>query len=650
MYLGVAYYPEYWDQNMIDDDLQRIKEMGANIVRIGEFSWHLMEPKEGEYDFSYFDQVIQKAKGHGLKVIFGTPTATFPAWLAKKHPTILSKDEWGHTRVFGGRRQYCYNSKVYQSYSTKIVERLVDHYKNEEAIVAWQIDNELGHEGSDFCYCEQCQIGYQEYLEEKYEEIEELNQRYGTIFWGQTYNEFSEIPIPMPTITTHNPSLRLDWARYRSHSINRFGKMQIDIVNQYKGQHQEVTHNFYGGFFEKAYDQNVLAEQLDFVSYDNYPVWGGMSKPLAPAQIAMTLDYIRGLKGKNFWIVEEIIGAQGHNVIGYLPRPNQAKMWAHQAMGHGCENLLFFNWRSMTRGSEQFCYGIIDHDDEEGRKYQEVKSFYKEIGLYEEVIRSKIISEIAILYDFDNIWSWEFQQQSSDFHFTDELVRLYTPFYQLNTNIDVINTHKSFLDYRIVVVPVMQIIDEELASRCNEFVKNGGILIFSFRSGIKDRDNNIHFKQMAPGYIREIAGIRIKETEALALNQMVEIVGEKGFAGKIGHCSVWRDLIEPITAMTLYRYNDKFYQDKACVTVNDYGKGKVYYIGGGIDSDNLIEIMRRIVRDHHIHFIESPEGLEVYRRISNNEEWLFINNHTDQKVIFKGIEIKAFGSKIIKGT
>lgn len=256
------------------------------------------------------------------------------------------------------------------------------------------------------CYCEECQSKFLEFLKYKYKDIENLNKTYGTIFWGQTYNDFSEIPLPKPTITTHNPSLRLDWARFRSYSIKGYGKIQIDLVKQLKGNHQQITHNFFGGFFEKAYDQNALSEHLDFVSYDNYPVWGGLREPLKPGHIAMTLDYVRGLKNENFWIVEELMGAQGHNIIGYLPRPNQAKMWVYQAIAHGCENMLFFRWRGMTRGAEQFCFGIIDHDNEEGRKYEEVKSFMKDIDHYEDIIKSEIKSDIAILYDYDNIWSW----------------------------------------------------------------------------------------------------------------------------------------------------------------------------------------------------------------------------------------------------
>jgi beta-galactosidase len=648
MYLGVDYYPEHWPKEMLEEDIQGIKELGANIVRIGEFAWHLMEPREGEFDFSFFDHVIAKLKEKGLLVMFGTPTATFPAWLAKKHPDILSKDENGNMRVFGGRRQYCFNSKVYREYSARITRKLVEHYKDEEAIIAWQIDNEFGHEGSDMCYCEQCHRAFQQFLKGKYKTIEALNEAYGTIFWGQTYNDFSEIPIPKKTITTHNPSLQLDWARFRSYSVNSYAHEMTQIVRKYKGEHQLVTTNVSGGFFNKWFDHEDNVKFMDFVSYDNYPVWGGLMEPIPPAAIAMTHDFNRGLLGKNYWVVEELMGAQGHHVIGYLPRPNQAKMWSYQAFAHGCTDMLYFRWRGMNKGAEQFCYGIVDHSNRRGRKYQEVQSVFADIVQYEHVLQSEIKADIAVLYDYDNIWSWRFQPQSEGFDFTNELLRLYTPFYELNAHIDVIPVTRDFSKYKVLLVPVLQIIDEELGKRFEEFVKNGGTVIFSFRAGLKDKHNNIHFKKVLPGYVREITGIEIHEVESLSSTQSVTIIGEGKFIGKTSECFVWRDLITPITAEVLYRYEDPFYSE-AAVTKNRYGNGTVYYIGGGIASDVLQEIAKEVVSSNGIWHVQSEEGVEVYQRTYENQVYLFVMNHTSEVKWFQGIELQPYESKIVKG-
>ncbi|TCS77766.1 beta-galactosidase [Tepidibacillus fermentans] len=646
MYLGVDYYPEHWPKEMMDEDIKGIKELGANIVRIGEFAWHMMESKEGNFDFTFFDDVIARLKKEGIKVIFGTPTATFPAWLAKKFPFILSVDENGDTRVFGGRRQYCFNSDIYRKYSARITEELVKHYKDESAIVAWQIDNELGHEGSDMCYCDQCHVKFQEFLKEKYESIDELNERWGTIFWGQTYNDFSEIPIPKKTITTHNPALQLDWARFRSFSVNSFAHEMISIVRKYKGKHQQITTNVSGGFFNKWFDHAENVKPLDFVSYDNYPVWGGLSESIPPAAIAMAHDFNRGLLGKNYWIVEELMGAQGHTVIGYFPRPNQAKMWSYQAFAHGCTDLLYFRWRGMTKGAEQFCYGIVDHDNNYGRKYQEVQSVFNDISQYEEVLRSDINADIAVLYDYDNIWSWRFQIQSEGFDFTNELLRLYSPFYEWNTQIDVIPIERDFSKYKVLLVPVLQIIDEQLAERFRKFVEDGGTIIFSFRAGLKDKNNNIHFKKPLPGYIRDLAGITIHEVESLSNNRSVPVI-EKSI-GKRYEMSVWRDLIKPDTAEVIFKYGDEFYQEMAAVTRNKYKKGMVYYIGGGLETTALQEIAKEIIDRHDIWHIESEKGVEVYKRISKGMTYLFILNHSSETKMFQGKQLPPFASMVVR--
>ncbi len=638
MYLGVDYYPEHWPVEMMDEDMRRMREMGCNIIRIGEFAWQKMEPIEGQFDFSFFDQVIAKAKAHELKVMFGTPTATFPAWLAKTHPSILAQEMNGEVRVFGGRRQYCYNSRVYQQYTEKIVSKLVKHYANEPAIIAWQMDNEIGHEGSDQCYCEQCHLSFQDYLRDVYEnDIGRLNEAYGTIFWGQTYTDFAQIPMPVHTVTTHNPALRLDWARFRSDSINAFAKMQIDLIKAHRGAHQQVTHNLFGGFFNRAYDQNVMAAELDFVSYDNYPVWGGLKEPLKPAEIAMTLDYIRGLKQQNFWIVEQLMGAQGHNHIGYLPRPKQAQLWAYQAMARGCDNMLFFRWRGMDRGAEQFCLGILDIDNETGRKYREVQEFMHDVA-QQPSLSTPIHADVAVLYDYDNIQSWAIQQQSDVFDFTQELMRLYAPFHAANVMTDVISTAKDFSGYKVVVLPVMQIMDESLAQRLRAFVAGGGVLLMGYRSAIKNRQNNLHRFMPTPAFIHDLLGGRVRESESFGNGISAPVVAKGGYPRAVA--TVWRDMIEPSEgAQVLYHYDDKFYKDYACVTVNAYERGFVYWVGAGLDETTMSDVVGRVLEQAGIADKTVVDRLERIERGDGQNSMAWYLNHTShpQTVEFRTI-------------
>lgn len=641
MYLGVDYYPEHWDVSMIDEDLDRIVATGANTIRIGEFAWHMIEPMEGQFDFSYFDNFIKKAKIKGLNLIFGTPTATFPAWLALKEPSILSEDINGNKRVFGGRRQYCFNSPIYLKYANRITRELVKHYKDEQAIVAWQVDNEFGHEGSDMCYCSLCHKGFQAYLNQVYDAIEGFNTRSGTIFWGQTYNEFTEIPIPKKTITSHNPTLQLEWARFRSECINKFALNLIELVRCHKGGHQVVTHNYFGGFFNVHYDQVAMSQALDVVSYDNYPVWGGLEEPISPGHIGMTHDYMRGLKGQKFWILEELMGAQGHKDIGYLPRPNQGKLWAYQAMARGCTSMLFFRWRTMTRGAEQFCLGILDANNRDNQKLEEVTAFFKDIRQYEEVLNQPIESQVAVLYDYDNRWSWGGQPQSASFDFTNEFLRLYEGFYAQNVQIDVIPTIRDFSQYKVLVLPVMQIIDDTLAKRLKDFARAGGVLLFSFRAGIKDKDNNLYFGQIAPCKIADLCGIEIEAYESLGKGTKVPIRGGNGLS-VVYTASVWRDLIRLTTAESIMTYDDDFYRGYDAVTKNSYGKGYAYYIGCGLEEKAINALIKKIIQSHDIEYLDAPKGVEVIKRGAVNKGITMIMNHNAFSLTYDGIDLAPY--------
>ncbi len=642
MYLGVDYYPEQWDLELMNEDLDNIVELGSNVIRIGEFAWHMMESTEGNYDFSFFDNVIEKAKAKGLYVIFGTPTATMPAWLAKKHPEVLSEFEDGTKRVFGGRRQYCFNSKTYINFTKKIVTKLVEHYKDEKGIVAWQIDNEFGHEGSDMCYCDECKNAFREFLKQKYNNnIQKLNDIWGTRFWSQTYNDFDEIPVPAKTITTHNPSLRMEWELFREKSVVDYNKLQYDIIKTVI-PNTTVFHDFPGGFFDKHYDYSKVARDIDVVAYNNYPVWGGQREPIPPYEIACGLDFMRGAKRQNFWITEAIMGAQGHDVIGFLPRPNQAKMWSYQAMAHGCSSLMYFRYRGATKGAEQYCYGIIDTDNTKRRKFNEVKTFFNEMKKNEELIETNIKSDVCIIYDYESMASFRIQKQSALMDYKKEVLRLYKPFFESNVSVDIIPSYEDFSQYKVLLVPVMIIQKLEVQERIKAFVKSGGRVVFSFRTALKDEYNNLTLNKFAPINYDDLVGAFVAEIESLQEGQNVTIKGNEEYNSIVGNGEVFRDMLKTVTAKTLFSYTDDFYLDFSAITVNTYGEGEAYYIGCGIDDTTMAIIAQRIISSCSIKTIDSPSGVEIVRRNLNDEEYLFIINHNNTRVTFDHRQLEPF--------
>lgn len=647
MLLGVDYYPEQWDISIMEEDLANIKELGSNVIRIGEFAWHLMEKEEGKYDFSFFDTVIKKANEYGLKVIFGTPTATIPAWLVRKYPEILSEFENGEKRTFGGRHIYCFNSEVFYKYSEKIIRELANHYKDEKNIVAWQIDNEFGHEGSDECYCPKCHRAFQEFLRNKFNNsIDELNKTYGTTFWSQEYNSFEEIPVPKKTITTHNPALRLDWERFRSKSIVDYSNFQVELLKSIIPD-CVVIHDFPGGGLDKHVDYSKVAQKLNVVAFNNYPVWGGQKEPIPPHEIAFGLDYIRGLKRENFWITEAIMGAQGHDITGFLPRPNQAKMWSCQGMARGCSSLIYFRYRGATKGAEQFCYGILDADNKKRRKFYEVKDFFHNIIKYEDILEQPIKSKVAMVYDYDSLASFRIQKQSILLDCHQEMKKFYKPFYDSNIMVDIISEDKDFSEYKILILPVMIIWKRELTEKVKEFAKNGGIVVMTYRTAVKDIDNNLTLGEMLPVGYNDFVGAYVEEIESLQEYNSLDLEGEGVFNEIKGKGGVFRDMLVSKGAEVLFRYNDKFYDTFSAVTKNSYGKGKVYYIGCSPEEAILKLIVDDILNSAELSKILSPDNVEIVVRENGDKQIKIYINHNDYEVKVENICLKPFEYKII---
>lgn len=646
MWLGVDYYPEQWDPALMEADMDAILELGGNVIRIAEFSWHLLEKTEGCYNFSFFDGVVAKAKEKGLKVIMGTPTAAIPAWLAKKHPSILSEFEDGRKRAFGGRHVYCFNSPEMYAYSEKIIRALAGHYKGEKQIIAWQIDNEIGHEGSDLCWCPQCRRAFQKYLAEKFSgDIDRLNDTYGTTFWSQEYNGFDEIPLPSQTITTHNPALRLDWERFRSKSIEDFMDFQARLIRQADPE-AVIIHDFPGGGLDKHVSYADVAKSLDVAAYNNYPVWGGQKEPLPPHKIAFELDYIRGLKQKNFWITEAIMGAQGHDVTGFLPRPGQAKMWSYQGMAHGCTSILYFRYRGASKGAEQFCYGVIDADNVKGRKFYEVQSFFRDIRQYALALEAPIRSDVAIVYDYDSLASFRIQRQSVLLDCRNEMKKLYKAFFDVNVPVDVIPADAGFSGYKVVLLPQMIITKPEFRARAEAFVQKGGTLVLTYRNAVKDADNNIPFGQVIPVGYAGLAGVTVTETESLQDLDAFPLVGVGAFTGSQGRGGIFRDMLAVRDAEVLYRYGDPFYQENAAVTRRRQGGGTVYYLGCGMEEALTARLMGQIIRDSAIETIPSDDGVEVILRGGEPQRIRMYINHNDREAAAGGVTLKPFECRI----
>ena len=468
-------------------------------------------------------------------------------------------------------------------------------------------------------------------------DVFKLNDTFGTAFWSQEYNSFEEIPLPNATITTHNPALRLEWERFCSEKLVDFIRFQADLLHELLPG-AVVMHDFPGGGLTKHVSYADVAACLDQLAFNNYPVWGGQKEPLPSSEIAFGLDYIRGLQGKNFWITEAIMGAQGHDITGFLPRPNQAKLWSWQGMAHGCDGLMYFRYRGATKGAEQFCYGILDADNVPRRRFFEVQSFFREVREYQDVLTAPVHSDVAILYDYDSLASFRIQQQSLLLDCETEMKRLHGVFFRAGQSVDILPVDRDFSGYKIVVVPNMIVTDEAFALRLKRYVAAGGCAVVTYRTAVKDRNNNLTFGKVLPVDCSELLGLHIEETESVQEYDCIPLISDNGS----GTAGIFRDMIVPDRAEVLYRYNDTFYQQYAAITRNELGEGRAYYLGTTPDAAILEQVLGEAMTWAGLTVEHLPEGVELVTRSSGERTVRFVLNHNENAVTARGLTLAPF--------
>lgn len=695
--LGVDYYPEQWAVDDMMADMTAIRtDLGADFIRIGEFMWHSLEPQDGVFDFKFLDEVIAAAEKLELEVMLGTPTATIPAWLYEGFPDVFasgpdSGDGYAAAKpAFGGRRQASFHSQAYLSHAKRIVTKLAERYGKRKVVAFWQIDNELGNEQSDLDFSANAQTAWRTWLSKKYGyDIGALNRLWGTVFWSTTYDSFEQISLPTFTRpggalqgeeefrSNMNPALLLDYRRFRADALTEFSTMQVHLLRD-AGVVGCITTNANGGYWGRALDNNAVNAEMDFPAFDNYPVWGGSLAPDTPATVAMMLDTVRGWtsqkdRSAGFMIAEQLIGAQGHDIIGYTPRPNQIIAWSAQTFLHGATSLAFFRYRAAVTGQEMFCYGILDHSTPrgQGRKWREAKQFYSLARIYEGIWLGPLLPQVALIYSIDSIFSWNAQPQSTAFDYSVEAHRLYYPFWRNGAAVDVITdnrvlqTYSSaealFKRYAILLLPAPMIVPDALIPILEGFLDRGGVIWCSFRADLKDGSNAV---RRSSSRLADLAGVQIEEIESLnkpssvALHPLAALANGGGTPLENTSARVWRDglrIVEGKGAKALWVYTDRFFGGLGLTAVsqrifpNSLGAssdGSLIYFGSGVDPEALLPLASTTLSQKkvpHVGQSASNQVEQLLRQDVDGHVWrIAINYGEDSSVASDGSKLEPY--------
>lgn len=633
--IGVDYYPEHWPREMWEKDADRMKECGVTIVRMAEFAWCRLEPEEGIFEFSWLDEIVSIFSNRDIDVFLCTPTCTPPLWLFEKYPEVIQVGADGHTIPIGIRGHRCMNHPVYREKCEKIIREMVTHYREQKAVIGYQIDNELE---ANHCRCSVCEEKFRNWMKKKYGTVEAINRAYGNVVWSGEYSAFSQVKPPMGEhIKWQNPSLTLDFNRYASESTIEYLEFQRTLIHSIDPDALITTNNW---LCENMPDFYKMFENLDFVSYDNYPATQLPKDNETLYSHAFHLDLMRGIKRQNFWIMEQLSGMIGSwTPMSHTSQKGMLKGYALQAIAHGADAVIHFRWRTGTSGAEMYWHGILDHSNVPGRRYQEFSDLGKTVKELDELKGTKIKNQIALLYGSDQEYAFKLQHQAEGMYYMEQLKSFHDAFTAIGLGVDIINEFAELSGYRIVVAPTMMITHKETVEHLYQFAKSGGTVVLTNRSGVKDEYNKCIMEQL-PTVYTNLIGARVTEYDAVGGEKIPLDITDKMLTKYYQEMQTtesiatqWCDLLEVDTAKVLatYHQSGSVADGMAAITVNDYGKGRAYYLGTVTNRGVYIALAKQIAAEKDMEFLsELPLGIEVTYRENDEHKWCFVFNNTEK--------------------
>lgn len=637
--LGVCYYPEHWPESMWEDDYRRMRELGFTIIRIGEFAWSIFEPVQGEFQFGLFDRAIDLAHKHGLQVVLGTPTATPPAWLTHKYPEVLNVTYEGVTLQHGMRRHYNYSSPKYRELCARITEQMAEHYGNHPGVVGWQIDNELNCEISEF-YSESDHKAFREWLQQKYVTLERLNEAWGAVFWNQSYSDWSQVYLPRPTPSPKqpNPHQALDEKRFISDNTISFAENQADIIRKLAPK-QWVTTN---GLFGHLDSHELTDELLDFFSYDSYPQFSTIfydpneRNPLNDRGWGLSLSVVRSIS-PNFCIMEQQSGPGGwvNRMDMPSPKPGQMRLWTYQSIAHGADMVLYFRWRTAAMGNEIYWHGINDYHNQPNRRVWEAGQIGQELaGAGQVLIGTRNQANVAIVRDYANEWDGEYDVWHGPFMWKSNK-EWYKALQRKHIPNDVLylrkkTTLEELARYDVLIYPHPAIMTDETASLLDEYVQQGGKLIFGCRTGYKDERGQCYMRPF-PGAARDLCGITVEEFTMVKGSRQPTTISWSGAAEVVTGADDFNDIlrIEDDSVEVMAVYASDYYAGKPAVTRNRRGKGEVWYYGAVFNEQAASIIIDQVGLQSPVDWLVLPEDVELQVRNGTSSSYTFLLNYSE---------------------
>lgn len=599
--LGTSWYPEQWPESRWESDLTLMQQAGIHMVRVGEFGWSRMEPEEGRYDLDWLDRAISAAAKHNIYTVVGTPTASPPAWLTQKYPETLRVSEDGRRAQHGNRQHFNWANPKYREMARMITEQMAKRFGRNPYVLGWQIDNEY----ASVSYDSETRTQFQQWLKARYGTLDNLNARWTTAYWSESYTAWDQIPIQ---VGYGNPGLLLSWMRFVSDTWRSYQKNQLEVIHANSDSRQFITTNTMGWF--DGFDHYIVEQDLDLAAWDDYVGEGHLD----PVRNGATHDLTRGFKQKNFWVIETQPGSVNWADVNNSLDKGEVRAMAWHDVGHGADAVSYWQWRSALNGQEQYHGTLVGPDGTGVPLYEEVAQVGKEFEKASPVLAgTSVKSKVAILHSYDSRWAIQWQKHNNKYSPQDEIVSYYGPLRAIAQSVDIVAPTAPLTQYKLVVAPGLNVLPDAAATNLIAYVQGGGHLVLGQRSGMKDDDNSLQ-PERQPGPLASLLGGRVEQYYALT-----DPVPLEGQWGK-GECPLWAELLSTKDGDTevLMRYgrSNGWLDGQPAAITRKVGKGRITYIGAWLDPKTMVQAAKWMMNYSGIEpaFGAVPVGVEVSPR------------------------------------
>ncbi|MEL7098927.1 MAG: beta-galactosidase [Pseudomonadota bacterium] len=611
--LGVCYYPEHWPEEIWAEDAARMAAAGLTWVRIGEFAWKRMEPEPGRLEWGWLDRAIDTLGAAGLRVVLGTPTATPPAWVLRKHPDMLAVDADGRPRGYGSRRHYCFSHEGYLQEAVRITALMAQRYGQNPHVAAWQTDNEYGCHDTVLSYSDAARDAFRSWLRARYPgvgnsgDIAALNAAWGNVFWSMDYDDFADIGLPNLTVTEPNPAHSLAFRRFSSDQVVRWNRAQVEAIRTHSDA--PIAHNYMGRVTE--FDHFAVGADLDIASWDSYPLGfledrvGATSTHQAafarqgdPDFQAFHHDLYRAVGRGRWWIMEQQPGPVNWAPYNPAPLPGMVRVWAWEAFSHGAEAVCFFRWRQAPFAQEQMHAGLLRPDSVAAPGLAEAEEVAREIAAAPEV--SVTQAPAALIFDYDADAAWQVQPHGAGLSYFGLVFEAYKALRRAGLSIDILPAStRDFSGYRMILAPGLMHMPQDLKEA---LAACEAVRLIGPRSGSRDAD--VCIPVPLPPDLPDL-DVTVARTESLRPDTPVPLDGG-------GSIILFSETLETDAAPWLRA------KDGAPVAV---GAGDVAYLGAWLDTPGWDRAIAVMCARASLEALSLPEGLRV-RTDGNIRTWI----------------------------